>query len=255
MKTFIPSILAISGHDPTGGAGVQADIETITACGGKAVTLITCLTSQNTKKFEKYYPLNERIFAKQSKLLLSENSLDAIKIGSIGSVPIIKETYRLLKKSETKKIILDPVIYPTAGGKLLDEKMLKSSIKLLFPNVFLLTPNKEEVLEITCEKDVFRGIAKLFALGVKNILLKDFNPNKEKIFNRLYSDEKTYQEWEIRRIPGNYHGTGCTLSSAIATFFSKNNNIIESVNLAQNFVVHAIQNSSKLGRGNRFLKR
>jgi len=255
MENFVPTILAISGHDPTGGAGVQADIETITACGGKAVTLITCLTSQNTKRFEGYYPVNEKNFSKQSKLLLSDNSLDAIKIGSIGSLPIIKETYKLLKKSETKKIILDPVIYPTAGGRLLDEKMLKSSKKLLFPKIFLLTPNKKEVSEITQEKDVFKGVAKLFELGVKNILLKDFKPNKEKILNRLYSDEKTYQEWEIKRIQGNYHGTGCTLSSAIATFFSKNNNIIESVNLAQDFVVNAIQNSSKLGRDQRFLKR
>ena len=136
MSYSLPVILAIGGHDPSGGAGIQADIETITSHGCHAVSLITCLTSQNTKDFFKVDMLDPNIFTSQAESLLSDIAIDAIKIGVIGNLKILEEINKLLNKLSGVAVIVDPVIKSTSGGTLTESTLFESLKSLIFPKSF-----------------------------------------------------------------------------------------------------------------------
>ena len=255
MNKYPPKILIIGGHDPTGGAGIQADIETLTNLNCHAVCLISCLTSQSTSKFKKSYPINSQIFREQSELLLSDVEINAVKIGAIGSAEIANEIIRILKKLKRKqKVIIDPIIRPSMGGTLADQKLIKKIKEEIFPFSYLITPNLEEayILNDKISKEELIIKPNLIA---ENILLKDCMPLSNKIINKLYSSKKLTKEWALNRVDGNYHGTGCTLASAITGLLAKKKSLEQSIEDAQSFTHESIKNAFPLGKGQKILKR
>ena len=181
--------------------------------------------------------------------------INAVKIGAIGSIEIANEIIRILKKLKKKqKVIIDPIIRPSMGGTLTDQKLIKKIKEEIFPFSYLITPNLEEayILNDKISKEELIIKPNLIA---ENILLKDCVPLSNKIINRLYKSKKLKKEWVLNRVDGNYHGTGCTLASAITGLLAKKKSLEQSIEDAQSFTHESIKNAFSLGKGQKILKR
>ena len=247
-------ILIIAGSDSSGGAGIQADIKTVTALGSYAMTAVTAVTSQNTTGVNSVISIPPKEIKKQILFTTKDIKPDAIKIGMLHSAKVITSVCKALDKIQTKKIILDPVMVAKGGFKLLDDEAIKVLKEKLIRKVFLITPNipEAEVLTNTKIKDLndMKKAAKiLLKFGVKNILLKGGH-SKTKSMNDIFLNKKELKIFKNKRIATkNTHGTGCTLSSAITTFFACGKALNKSCELAIKYVNQSIRSNPNYGKG------
>ena len=218
-------ILIIAGSDSSGGAGIQADIKTVTALGCYAMTAVTAVTTQNTTGVNSVVPISPKEIEKQILFTCKDIKPDGIKIGMLHSSEVILSVIRALRRVKTKKIILDPVMVAKGGFKLINERAIKTLREKLMKKAHLVTPNipEAEVLtrtKIKSLKDMINAANILLELGVKNILIKGGHRNT-KTMNDVFLNRKEFRIFKNKKIKTkNTHGTGCTLSSAIATFFA-----------------------------------
>ena len=247
-------ILIIAGSDSSGGAGIQADIKTVTALGGYAMTAITAVTSQNTTGVNSIVPIPPKDIEKQILFTSQDIKPDAIKIGMLHSSNVILSVIRALNKIKTKKIILDPVMVAKGGFKLINNNAIRTLKKNLISKVYLITPNIPEAevltnIQIKNLDDMIRAANVLLKLGVKNILLKGGHINA-KILNDILLNKKELKIFKNRRIKTkNTHGTGCTLSSAVTTYFACGKTINKSCELAIKYVNQSIRSNLNYGKG------
>ncbi len=247
-------ILIIAGSDSSGGAGIQADIKTVTALGSYAMTAITAVTSQNTKGVSSVVSISPKEVEKQILFTVKDIKPDAIKIGMLNTSETILSVIRALKKINNKKIILDPVMIAKGGFKLIDDKAIKILKEKLIKKVHLITPNIPEAEVLTGAKiknlqDMIKAGNILLKYGVKNILLKGGH-TKSKIVNDVFLSKNKliiFKNYKIKT--KNTHGTGCTLSSAIATFFACGKNLNKSCELGIKYVNDAIKSNLNYGKG------
>ena len=217
-------ILIIAGSDSSGGAGIQADIKTVTSLGSYALTAITAVTVQNTKGVKSVISIPPNEIKKQIIYSAKDIKPDAIKIGMLHSEAIVKKVLESIKKLKTKKIVLDPVMVAKGGAKLVDEDAINFLKKNLIQKVNLLTPNipEAEVLtgvKIKNREDMILSAKKLINMGVKNVLIKGGHLKKKKVED-IFLNKSDFKIFTSPRYKTkNTHGTGCTLSSAITTFF------------------------------------
>ena len=252
-----PVVLVLAGHDPSGGAGIHADIETVAAHGCIATSVITSLTAQNTQTFSYHLPQAAEDFLAQGKLVLEDIKIDACKIGAIGSQELIHATHELIT-DETFPVILDPVLQSTTGHDFSNEQMCSLISKLLLPFTTVITPNRAEALQLTGTLTPQAAAEKFLELGCKNILITDAEASETQIINHLYQEDGQTQSFTYDRLPGRFHGSGCTLSSAISANIAKDIKIIPAVEQAQEFTWNSLKHGLKLGKGqmhpNRFFK-
>ncbi len=247
-------ILIIAGSDSSGGAGIQADIKTVTALGGYAMTAITAVTSQNTTGVNSVIAVPPKEIEKQILFTSKDIKPDAIKIGMLHSSEVILSVSKSLNKLKTKKIILDPVMVAKGGFKLINDKAIKVLKEKLIKKAFLITPNipEAEVLtntKITDLDDMIRAANILLKLGVKNILLKGGH-SKKKTINDVFLNKKELKIFKnIRVKTRNTHGTGCTLSSAITTFLACGKTLNKSCELSIKYVNQSIRSNLNYGKG------
>ena len=248
-------ILIIAGSDSSGGAGIQADIKTVTALGSYAMTAITAVTSQNTTGVASVAPLDLSEIKKQILFTCEDIKPDAIKIGMLHSSKVVNLVFEVLKKVKTKKIVLDPVMIAKGGTKLIDNRAIKILKKKLLKKAYLITPNipEAEVLakkKINNVEDMIGAGKILIDFGVKNILIKGGHSNSNKIFDILLNKNqvKIFKNKKINT--KNTHGTGCTLSSAITTFLSCGKPLKKSCELGIKYVNQAIKQNPVYGKGN-----
>ena len=226
-------ILIIAGSDSSGGAGIQADIKTVTALGSYAMTAITAVTAQNTKGVKRITPIPTQNVQKQITMILDDIRADAVKIGMLHNVSIIKSVYSILKKYKLKNIVLDPVMVAKGGTRLISNSSIKYLKKLLLPLSNLVTPNipEAEVLigsPISNKEDMIEAAKIILNMGSKNVLLKGGHL-KSKMICDILATKKGIKVFSKRKIKTkNTHGTGCTLSSALATCLSQRKNIVKS---------------------------
>ena len=247
-------ILVIAGSDSSGGAGIQADIKTITALGSYAMTAITAVTSQNTTGINAISPISIEVISKQIEHTSKDIRPDAIKIGMLHSESVIKTVLRSLDKINVKKIILDPVMVAKGGHRLIDTKSIKMLKKKLLKRVTLITPNIPEAevlsgIKIKTIQDMINAAKKIKILGAKNILIKGGHLETNKIHNVLLVRNKIKIFKSKKIFTKNTHGTGCTLASAITTFYSCGKTLNKSCELGINYVNHAIKNGPNYGKG------
>ena len=247
-------ILIIAGSDSSGGAGIQSDIKTVTSLGSYALTAITAVTVQNTKGVKSVIPIPPNEIKNQIIFSSKDIKPDAIKIGMLHSKSVIDNVIESLRKLNIKKIILDPVMVAKGGSKLINNEAIRVLKKDLIKRVSLITPNIPEAevltnIKINNKEDMIFAANRLLNIGAKNVLIKGghLNTNKvEDIFlNR--SDLKIFTS--SRHKTKNTHGTGCTLSSAIATFFSCGKSIKKACELGIKYVNSAILTNPKYGKG------
>jgi len=252
-----PVVLVLAGHDPSGGAGIHADIETVAAHGCIATSVITSLTAQNTQSFSYHLPQAAADFLTQGKLVLEDIKIDACKIGAIGSEELIHAIHELIE-DKTFPVILDPVLQSTTGHDFSNEQMCSLISKLLLPFTTVITPNRAEALQLTGTLTPQAAAEKFLELGCKNILITDAEASETQIINHLYQEDGQTQSFTYDRLPGRFHGSGCTLSSAISANIAKDIKIIPAVEQAQEFTWNSLKHGLKLGKGqmhpNRFFK-
>ncbi|HYE35121.1 hydroxymethylpyrimidine/phosphomethylpyrimidine kinase [Methylocaldum sp.] len=248
MKHKPPVVLSLSGHDPTGGAGIQADIETISRLGCHPCTVVTALTVQDTHNVRKVLPQKAGDFLEQARTVLQDLPVAAIKIGLLGSVDIVHAVYELLKEAGGIPVVLDPILAAGGGTNLANEALIEALRQELIPRATVLTPNSPEARTLTGMRDLDDCARDLLALGCPNVLLTGTHEEDNEVINRLcrLSVTKTYR-WP--RLPGSYHGSGCTLASALAALLAQCRDIEPAALEAQDFTWQALRNGYRLGGG------
>ena len=247
-------ILIIAGSDSSGGAGIQADIKTVTALGSYAMTAITAVTSQNTKGLKSIVSISPKEISNQIEFTSKDIKPDAIKIGMLHSTEIINAVLKSINKINVKKIILDPVMVAKGGTKLIDNSSIKILKSKLMTKVTLITPNIPEAeiltkIRISSVDDMMRAARILISLGAKNVLIKGGHL-KSKTMHDIFLNKNEISAFKNKKInTKNTHGTGCTLSSAIATYYSCGKTLKKSCELAIKYVNHAIRTGPNYGKG------
>ena len=247
-------ILIIAGSDSSGGAGIQADIKTVTALGSYAMTAITAVTIQNTTGVKSIVGINPKDIFNQIVFTCADIKPDAIKIGMLHSSNVIKMVIKALKLIKVKNIILDPVMVAKGGAKLIDANAIKLLKSELVKKVSLVTPNipEAEILtetKIISVEDMIYAANKLMEYGAKNVLIKGGHL-KNKLVKDVFVNNKDIKIFNSKRYKtNNTHGTGCTLSSAVTTFVSCGKPAKKSCELGIKYVSSAIKTNPNYGKG------
>ena len=246
-------VLIVAGSDSGGGAGIQADIKTVTALGGYAATALTAVTVQNTLGVSGIHAIPTDIIAAQINAVLDDIGADAIKTGMLATEAVI-ETVMTALQGSTAPVIVDPVMVAKGGAALLESSAVAALKRHVLPRATLITPNLPEAEALTgrtiATPEAMRDALKhLLDLGPKSVLLKGGHLLGDEIVD-LYAGPDGTREWHDRRIATRHtHGTGCTLASAVATGFAQGLNAVDSITRARAFVRNAIETAPGLGHG------
>tara|TARA_B110000259_G_scaffold48542_1_gene56726 strand:+ start:389 stop:1201 length:813 start_codon:yes stop_codon:yes gene_type:complete len=247
-------ILIIAGSDSSGGAGIQADIKTVTALGSYAMTAITAVTTQNTTGVKSIVSVDPKEISNQIEFTAKDIRPDAIKIGMLHSSKVIKSVLKSLELIKVNKIILDPVMVAKGGAKLIDDKAVELLKNKLIKKVSLITPNipEAEILtgtSIKTKEDMIYAASALIHIGAKNVFIKGGHLDSKLVLD-IFVNKKEIMFIKNRRITtSNTHGTGCTLSSAISTFFACGKTLKKSCELATKYVNNSIRSNLNYGKG------
>ena len=248
-------VLSIAGSDPSGGAGIQADIKTITAHKHYAMAVIVSLTAQNTTAVSGVLNCSPEFVEAQIDSVLSDITPDAIKLGMLSSADIMRSVAKMLKKYNCTNIILDPVMVATTGGRLMDESALEVYTKELFNLASVVTLNLPEAsalsgMEINNMDDMKAAAIKISNYGCKSVLIKGGHLREDAAVDLLYENGEFSQFCVPKVDTNNTHGTGCTLSSAIACNIASGLSINQSVKHAKEYVTNALKSGLVIGHGN-----
>jgi len=251
-------VLTIAGSDSGGGAGVQADIKAISATGSYAASAITAITVQNTKGVFDVFPVPPSLVQGQIEAVLSDIGADAIKIGMLHNSELIRGIAETLDKFHITNIVLDPVMVSTSGHRLIEEEAVRTLQETLIPCARIITPNVPEAEILSGEKinsiKDFPRIARKLSLGSRvSVLMKagHLEDDPEEVVDILYNAENdSITELRSARLSTrNTHGTGCTLSSAIASYLAQGNDIVQSCAKAKDYISRAIESGSHYETG------
>jgi hydroxymethylpyrimidine/phosphomethylpyrimidine kinase len=248
-------VLIIAGSDSSGGAGIQADIKTVSALGCYAMTAITAVTVQNTTGVKSIIPIKPKEISNQIEFTARDIKPNAIKIGMLHSAKVISAVMQSLKKIDIKKIVLDPVMVAKGGTKLINNEAIDEIKKKLMKKILLITPNIPEAelltnTKINSLKDMIKAGQLLINLGAKNVLIKGGHLKSNEI-NDILLNKKIIKIFKNKKYKSkNTHGTGCTLSSAIATNLSCGKDLIKSCEQGIKYVNEAIKSNLNYGKGN-----
>ena len=242
-----PVVLVMAGHDPTGGAGIQADIEAVHARQCQAVTLITALTAQNTAGLTGLYPQRAGHNRKQARMLLDDMEIRALKIGLLGSVEIMRAGCELIDRLDGVPVVLDPVLATGAGIRVADDEMIAAIRAELLPRATVLTPNTREARMLAGRENPQEAAAALLRHGCGHILLTGGDEDTEQVVNRLISADAE-REWRWPRLPGPFHGSGCTLSAALAAELARGATLAEAAETAQRYTSKTLEAARRFGR-------
>jgi len=251
-----PVVLAFSSADPTGGAGIQADIETIASLGCHAAPIITSVTAQDTSNVVDTAQINEHFIIQQARVVLEDMNVAAIKIGLIVSDTTAMAIHTLLTDYKEIPVVLDPIIV-AGGGKVLANKDVIDAINtLLVPLATIVTPNSEETRSLAPEGDTLEACAMaLLERGTHYVLVTGTHEKTDNVCNVLYGNHRKLDVHSWPRLPDQYHGSGCTLSSAIAANIARGQDIVSATHQAQEYTWKCLQAARQLGMGQKIPNR
>lgn len=244
-----PVVLCFSGHDPCGGAGIQADIEVISSHGCHAASIITCLTQQDTHNVVSIWPQDPQQFTAQAKTLVNDLDIAVIKIGLIGSVEIALAIVEIIQALPNIPVVLDPVLAAGGGKKMSDTNLLETIVTKLLPHVSLLTPNSNEARILSGNSTLSDAAKTLLGMGAKNVLITGSHEDTATVDNTLYMPDQSPQTFHWERLSGHYHGSGCTLASACAALLARGFDIYTAVTEAQDFTWQSLESAYQTGSG------
>ena len=250
-------VLSIAGSDSGGGAGIQADLKTLSARGVYGMSAITALTAQNTMGIQGVYEIDPSFVGEQIDSVMSDIGADAWKVGMLANAKIIRVVAERARKYNIELLVIDPVMIAKGGDPLLEPEAIKALILELIPLAFVITPNLHEaytLTDVTIENivDAKEAARKIYNMGAKNVLIKGGHMPKEDESIDLLYDGRNFIEFHAPRInTKNTHGTGCTFASAIAAELAKGSDIKKAVHIAKAYLTAAIQmaDDQNIGQG------
>jgi hydroxymethylpyrimidine/phosphomethylpyrimidine kinase len=241
-------ILLVGGHDPSGGAGLQADLETVAALGCQAVSLVTCLTAQDSRNVSALYPQPSGHFQRQLELLLDDIQPDMVKIGLLGHVGLADLLADYLRQLD-RPLVLDPVLAAGGGSDLASAALLEVIRERLLPQTHLLTPNRAEARRLSGSDSAEAAARALLQTGCRHVLLTGADEAQGgQVRNSLFSQGGRV-DYAWPRLPHTYHGSGCTLASACACQLALGLPAAEAVREAQQFTWNALRRANRPGNG------
>lgn len=244
-----PHVLVLSGLDPSGGAGIQADIQAITALGCHPLPVLSCVTVQDTRNVYNASTIDPEIIRQQLERLADDSPIHAIKTGALGNAEVVDVLVDFLARHPGIPLITDPVIKAAGGGDLADEALIERMRSRLFPMAEMLTPNGIELALLGGSEDPDTAASQLLETGCQSVLATGGHGTGQDIINTLYSPQRSPKHFYVERVGGEYHGTGCTLAASIAAGRAAGLASIPAIGQAQNFVSHAIRNALRVGKG------
>lgn len=253
MNNFIKTALTIAGSDSSGGAGIQADLKTFSALGVFGMSVITAITAQNTCGVTAIRELDDEILKAQIDAIFTDITVDAVKIGMLSNIDIIKTVSNSLQYYNYTKVVLDTVMISKSGSYLLQKNAVVSLKELLLPKALVVTPNLHEATElvgfdVVNLKTMEQAAAVIWKMGAKNVVVKGGHLMGDPCDILFDGDKMIY--FKNKRIETkNTHGTGCTFSSAIAAEIAKGKCVVEAVEKAKEYITKAIEHSFSLGKG------
>ncbi len=252
-----PIVLAFAATDPTGGAGVQADLLTLSSMGCHALSVVTAITVQDTAGVENLQAVDSDWVADQARLVLEDMPVAAFKVGLVGSIENIAVIAEVVSDYPDVPLIFDPVLASGRGDELATEDMISAMRELLLPQTTILTPNSREARRLAQsegeddeEELALPGAAeKLLSLGCEYVLITGTHENTPQVVNTLYGPEGIVRSDSWERLPGSYHGSGCTLSAAIAATLASGLDLPEAVREAQEYTWQTLNAGFRPGMG------
>ena len=255
--TRTPVMLTIAGSDPSGGAGIQADLKTASALGVYGATVITALTVQNTRGVTGIHAVPIRFVADQYDAVVTDLDVRAVKIGMLGAADVVETVAAMLRRHPVPAVVLDPVMVATSGDRLVPEDAVEAIRELLVPLATLVTPNVPEVEVLTgvgvgSPDDLEAAARALLGLGPGAVLAKGGHLEGDRCVDVLVSGQGVHRLDSSRVHTRHTHGTGCTLSSAIAAYLVQGCDLVEAVTSAKDYLHRALVAGAtlELGRGN-----
>ena len=251
---FPPIVLTFAASDPSGGAGMQADLLTLASMGCHPVSVITALTVQDTAGVEGVLPIDADWVADQARCLLEDMPVDAFKIGVLGSVENIAAIAEIVSDYPDVPLILDPVLASGRGDELATDEMTHALRELLLPQTTIVTPNSLEVRRLAEAEDdedvsIEACAMRLIDAGCEYVLVTGTHENTPQVINTLYAKSGVVRTDTWPRLPGTYHGSGCTLASAIAAMLANGLDLTDAVREAQDYTWHTLQKAYRPGMG------
>lgn len=255
-----PIVLSFAASDPTGGAGLQADILTLASLGCHPLSVVTAITVQDTAGVEGVLPIDAEWVADQARALLEDMPVAAFKLGMLGSVEIIAAIAEVISDYPDIPVVLDPVLASGRGDQFADEEMIEAMIGLLLPQTTLLTPNSLEARRLAQQLGEGNGDARhehglaecahfLINAGCEYVLVTGTHEAGLQVVNTLYGSHGTVRTDRWDRLPGSYHGSGCTLASAIAAHLASGVDVADAVMGAQEFTWRTLAAGFRPGMG------
>ena len=245
-----PVVLVFAGNDPTGGAGLQADIETLGSLGCHAAPVITAITVQDTVGVKHYEPVDAKLVIAQARAVLEDMPVAAIKAGMFGSAENVTALAGILQDYPEIPLILDPILNSGRGDSLADDSLVEAMSVLLIPQTALLTPNTLEVMRLAPDADNVDAAAQaILSLGCSFVLVTGTHEVSPEVINRLYGNRRLLETFHWERLPHSYHGSGCTLAAACAATLAHDIDMLEAVAEAQDFTWQALAHGTRVGMG------
>ena len=254
-----PIVMVFAASDPSGGAGLQADIMTLSSLGCHTLSVVTAITVQDTVGVEGVLALDADWIVDQARVLLEDMPVAAFKIGLIGSVENIAAVAEIVADYPDIPLVLDPVLTSGRGDELANEQMIYALFELLLPQTTVLTPNSLEARRLAMEDaeddelpdapDLVECGRRLVDAGAEYVLITGTHENTSKVVNTLYGEQGVIRSESWDRLPGSYHGSGCTLASAIAANLANGLDVPEAVRDAQDYTWQALAAGFRPGMG------
>jgi hydroxymethylpyrimidine/phosphomethylpyrimidine kinase len=256
MPETPPIVLTFAGTDPSGGAGLQADILTLSSMGCHPLSVVTAVTIQDTRGVEDVMPLDAEWIAEQARCVLEDMPVTVFKVGLLGSVEIIATIAEIVSDYPEVPLVLDPVLASGRGDELASDEMVAAMRELLIPQTTVLTPNGLEARRLAqdeADEDDYPALPecarRLLTLGCEYVLITGTHENTSEVINTLYAQGGVVRSDSWQRLPGSYHGSGCTLAAAIAATIANGLDISEAVRDAQDYTWQALSSAYRPGMG------
>lgn len=255
MPPSPPMVLTFAASDPTGGAGMQADILTLAGMGCHPLTVVTAITVQDTAGVEGVSAIDAEWVADQARMLLEDMPVEIFKIGLLGSVENIAVIAEILSDYPDIPVVLDPVVASGRGDELSSDDMIAAMKEMIIPQTTLITPNSMEARQLAMmegeEDDIplAECASRLIQMGCESVLITGTHDNTPRVYNVLYGMEGVVQTDAWDRLPGSYHGSGCTLASAIAASLAYGNELKRAVRDGQEFTYETLKAAFRPGMG------
>ena len=254
LSSMPPIVLSFAATDPTGGAGIQADLLTLSSMGCHALTVVTAVTVQDTAGIEGILAIDADWVIDQARVLLEDMPVSAFKIGLVGSVENCAAIAEVVADYPDVPLIFDPVLASGRGDEMATEEMIAAMREMLIPQTTIITPNSLEARRLADdgseeEMSLEQCAKRILDMGCEYVLITGTHENTSQVVNTLYGQQGVIRADSWQRLPGSYHGSGCTLASAIAATLANGLDIPEAVREAQEYTWQALNAGFRPGMG------